>query len=195
MQKWLPLILPGLLILISGLFVIGPEEWRVFLKYDREAVAQGDYWRFFTANLIHSNWIHWAFNVVGFAMIGYLFIDTLKTEEWYVSIVILFIVNIILMHLFSPHLMRYVGMSGALHGLLCCLLLNKNYLGRPLSYAVLCVIIAKVIYESWFQTENPMEALIEIRVATDSHLFGVVSGIVWGILLSLYKQHKDKHRL
>lgn len=170
---------------VCGVIVLLPlKEW---LRYDREAIHAGEYWRFFTANMVHSNAIHFALNAASVAVQSLLFRDLLPWRIWLAVSAWCALANILGLHFFTPTLTWYVGMSGALYGVAIVgalsLLLNREWLvGGVLS----AYLTGRIIYEQNFTLTDELAQLIEAPVAIDAHLWGLVSGYVAMIAVTLW---------
>lgn len=46
-----------------------PEDWRLALRYEPGAVLSGQWWRLWTAQLVHLGWVHAVLNLAGLALI------------------------------------------------------------------------------------------------------------------------------
>ena len=49
------------------------ESGRLALRYEREAVLQGEYWRLLTGHLVHGTWLHLLLNGAGLGLVAALF--------------------------------------------------------------------------------------------------------------------------
>src|SRR5262245_48213898 len=111
---WLLGLLLGTLVLLS----LGGESWQEALRYERDGVARGEYWRLLTGHLVHGSPLHLLLNSAGLALIAVLFPRDYSLAQW---LFILF-VSIAAMDVgfvwFEPQLAWYVGFSGVLHGAL-----------------------------------------------------------------------------
>lgn len=177
------LFIPISLTLLTAVIMVLPEQVNALLSYRRAAVPDFHWWPFLTANLIHSNWLHWLVNLGGLWILWRLFFDSFRPKQWLVVLAILAVSNILFVHWFTPRIVNYVGMSGALHGMICVGFIAKNYLNPVVSVVGTLVVIAKIVHENWFQTTNTMAELIGRNVAVEAHMHGVIVGIVIGILI------------
>ncbi len=157
--------------------------WVGQLRFDRELLEQGDYLLLFSSQLVHLNWPHWALNMLGMAMIALLFgrYGTLGYWLW----VIVLSASAVGMGLWwlNPELRWYVGLSGALHGLMIGGIFLEMRTNRFAGGALLLAILGKLAWEQLFGASPGSEQLIEGRVVVDSHLYGAVGGaaaaVVW----------------
>ncbi|SMR99679.1 hypothetical protein VIM7927_00907 [Vibrio mangrovi] len=87
-------------------------------------------------------------------------------------------------------LYRYVGLSGALHGLFAGYALTEALSGRKSSWLLVLAVCAKVIWEQCFGASPTTSALIEAPVAIQAHLLGLLGGLLLGF--SGYRQYRRR---
>lgn len=81
-------------------------------------VADGQYWRLFTAMFLHANLLHLAFNMYALYLFGNLIEQTLGTARFVLIYVLCGLLASITSFVFSDPLQVGVGASGAIFGLL-----------------------------------------------------------------------------
>ncbi|MCD8522772.1 MAG: rhombosortase [Saccharospirillaceae bacterium] len=152
-------------------------EW---LRFDRLAMAEGQWWRLFTASWVHLSWQHALGNMAGVALLAYIAGPSLNS--WRGLLLLCWCVAVVGggLYWFAPDLYRYAGLSGALHGLLLVAPFVSPYYGRRIAWVFFVVIVAKVGWEQtpWY---NDM-ALVDViggRVETRSHLLGMLAGLLF----------------
>ena len=157
------------------------------LRYERDAVSHGEWWRLVSANLVHGNGWHWLLNAASASFQFWLFQGLGSRRWWWAVGLICLPANVLGMHVFSPGVSWYVGMSGALYGTAVfgglLLLGNREWLvGGVLS----AYLLGRILYEQAGASTAELAQLITIPVAVDAHLWGLVSGYVLAaIFLSL----------
>gem|GEM_PF-4607753 len=89
------------------------------LRYGRaEILESGQWWRVLTGNLVHLGYPHLLLNLAGLIMITLLLAHALSVRQWaFTGLISMLGVSFGLL-IFDPHLIWYVGLSGALYGLL-----------------------------------------------------------------------------
>ncbi len=177
----------GTLFLVSSLFqFLGWEEW---LRFDREALARGELLLLFSSQLVHLNWPHWALNMAGMVMIALLFGRYGSVFYWWwIALVSASAVGVGLWWL-NPELRWYVGLSGALHGLMIAGIFLEIRTNRLAGVFLLLVIVGKLAWEQIGGAMPSSERLIEGRVVVDSHFYGAVGGaIAAGLWLALKRR-------
>jgi rhomboid family GlyGly-CTERM serine protease len=178
---WLWLVLTALLLCWPSL--------NDTLRYERDAVSHGEWWRLISANLVHGNGWHWLLNAASASFQFWLFQGLGSRRWWWAVGFICLPANVLGMHVFSPGVSWYVGMSGALYGTAVfgglLLLANREWLvGGVLS----AYLLGRILYEQAGASTAELAQLITIPVAVDAHLWGLVSGyllaLCWWLMQS-----------
>lgn len=194
-NKSVPSLLPSALGLVALFLLLalwpGAEA---LLRYQRDAIAAGEFWRVFTGHFVHLNLAHALLNSTGTLLIAVVFSREISRPAWWlVTLLAPFVISLGLWWK-QPELQSYVGFSGVLHGLLYFGVLRLLPSAPALGGIVLALLIGR---QFWEQTAayNPdyLRSLIHGRVMPDAHLFGALTGLVLG-LLSLWRDrlHKQK---
>ena len=162
-----------LLALALSLFIIGCQFFPSELRYQRDAILTGEWWRLWTAHIVHTNYTHLAMNVTGLWMLLGVSYPVWTAQRLVVVLVILTSGISCYLLLFKPHLIWYVGLSGALYGLFLLsgvrLILIKDYLiGIPLIFLV----IGKAIMDT-LQPDSMSATLINAPVVLSAHYSGL----------------------
>jgi rhomboid family GlyGly-CTERM serine protease len=152
------------------------------LRYDRAAIAAGQWWRLLTAHIIHLGIRHAALNTLGLALLWALFAREWRPRQW---ILIILIVTIAIdggLWLRDPHVSWYVGASGVLHGLMAAGGVAYVRRGDPFGLVVAGFLAAKLIYE---HLEGPLPFTGNgVPVILDAHLLGALGGLLAAVLLT-----------
>src|SRR4051812_19921003 len=95
---------------------IDGEAARAALRYERMAIAAGEWWRLITAHFVHIDLEHTLLNIMGVVLMWAIFARDLSPRQWLtVTIVVLLTIDAGLwFHDTGVH--WYVGASGLLHG-------------------------------------------------------------------------------
>lgn len=171
-------LLAFVLLLVALHFL--PEQLRSVLEYHRAQPEQ--IWRALTGHLLHSNHWHLAMNLAALVL-------TLMLHQLYYSLKSFTLLLIfgclgisVLLYLLSPDIQIYVGLSGWLHCFITVgALLDINHKIQS-GWLILFGVFAKVAYEHYQGPDAELAALIEANVAIDAHLYGVVCGLLLGLL-------------
>lgn len=172
-----------LLILVLSLSLQAGEHvtsWR----YDRELLAHGHYWLLISGHFVHLNWMHWGLNMAGLAIVAFFFSPYGNVVQWlFVSAISAVFVGLGLYWL-NPDVTTYVGLSGVLHGLFIYGAMRETRFYPASGYALLALLLAKLIWELMNGPLPGSEELTSGRVITDAHFYGAVGGLVSALILS-----------
>lgn len=179
---WLLGLLIATLVLLSLLCEYAPgDQVRLLLRYEREAVLQGEYWRLLTGHLVHGSWLHLWLNCAGVALLVALFPDHYSPRQW-LLIALLSLIAIDLGFVFwEPQLGWYVGLSGILHGALAAgAMAWWRHETKRLAAALSVIFAGKLLWEQW-QGALPLSG--GLAVVVDAHLYGALGGVIAGTIL------------
>ena len=179
-----PLCLAALSVLIA---LLG-EDAAHWLRYDRGAILDGQWWRIVTGNVVHLGWPHLLLNLAGLFLVWLLFRRTLTTLNWMVVTLASAAAVGVGLLLFDPALQWYVGLSGVLHGLFAAGVVSSLYVGNHGDWWLMVLFIVKI---SWEQLVGAMPGSAEIAggsVIVDAHLYGAVGGAITMLLIILERK-------
>jgi rhomboid family GlyGly-CTERM serine protease len=173
---------------LSILFALFGENATRWLRYDRDAILHGQWWRIISGNVVHLGWPHLLLNLAGLILVWLLFRRALTTRSWIlVTLASAAAVGAGLL-LFDPALHWYVGLSGVLHGLFAAGVVTSLYAGNRGDWWLMALFVAKI---TWEQLVGTMPGSAEIaggNVIVDAHLYGAVGGAITVLLLILEKK-------
>ena len=166
-------------------------QWEATLAYRRSDIAQGEYWRLLTGNLLHTNHWHVIMNLAGLWVVLMLhhFHYSLKGISY--LFMVLCVLEGLGLYGFYPQLMGYVGLSGVLHGLFAYGAVADIQRGMKSGYLLLLGVIAKVGYEQVFGASDDVTHMIGARVATESHLVGLISGLLVASVYLIWRRNRQ----
>lgn len=171
----LPYLLLAALLLTLALL---PEPVTELLQYQRTSVEQGQLWRLISGHLLHSNYWHLLMNLAGILLVMLLHGSYWRWQslllQWFSAALLISTA----LYLFSPGIGIYVGLSGLLHAMLTLGALKDIQLKMKTGWLLLAGLIVKVGVEQWHGPDQALAELINASVATDAHLFGVISGLL-----------------
>lgn len=165
------------------------EPVTTFFVWDKSAIEAGQWWRILTGNFAHTNFEHFAMNIIVLWIIALIF----RPKAFHYFIITM-VVNVgVGVGLLATTLAQYVGLSGTLHGIFVYFALLECFQGRRSSWLLVAGVIAKVLWEQLVGPSSYTQALIQAPVAIQAHLIGLVWG---GIGILIYQkfiyQKKDK---
>lgn len=177
---WLPALVgvSALLIMASG------EAASIPLRYQREAILSGEWWRLWSGHWVHLGWIHLWLNLAGLVLSWLLVGRAFSELAWliFMALIPLFISLCLLFWL--PELEWYVGLSGLLHGVLLAGALRLYWRGQGDALILVLLVVVKLVWDFWQGAEGT-EAAIGGAVIVHAHLFGAIGGVLFVILHSL----------
>ncbi len=148
------------------------------LRYQRDAILDGEWWRLLSGQLVHLGWTHLWLNLAALALISLLFARTLRLSEWLWIHAAAFLGTGLGLLAFSPGLQWYVGLSGALHGLFAGGALISLRRGERGAWLLLIALLFKLAWERLAGSVPGSSAWIGGEVITEAHLYGAVAGLV-----------------
>lgn len=175
--------LPAILAVLSLIVMLGGDDLARWLRYDRAAILDGQWWRVLTAHLCHLSWPHLAMNLAGLALIWALFARFLSTGIWLVTVVVSALAVGLGLLAFNPEIQWYVGLSGVLHGMFLAGLLACLLAGYRLELLLLVLVAGKLGWEQAYGALPGSADLAGGPVVVDAHLYGALAGTAWTLLL------------
>ncbi len=160
---------------------------RLVLRYERNAILDGQIWRLLTGHLVHGNAWHLTLNVAGMGLVALLFGRDYSPWQW-LGILLASIAAIDIGFVFyEPQLEWYVGLSGVLHGAIAAgLMAWWHYENRVLTLSVALLLIFKLI---WEQHRGALPFSGDMPVIVDAHLFGACGGLAGAALIWLIQRY------
>jgi rhomboid family GlyGly-CTERM serine protease len=174
------------LTLIAGGLYLNQTVALPLLEFNRELIADGQYWRILTGNFLHTNGWHLLLNIAGLLLLSQLF------GQYYthIRIIAFSIINCcavgVMLYFFTPDIYYYVGLSGFLHGLFVAGCLEEITRGIRFSYLLLLGVGVKIIHEQLVGAPAQMSELIGASVAVDAHLYGALTAVPMYVCYRLY---------
>lgn len=154
-----------------------------------EKIADGEYWRVITGQLLHTNLNHLYLNTAGLLLIWALHGEYYTAKHYViVTSVSLIIIGIALGIIYQNTI--YSGLSGVLHALLIygSILDIKRKLNS--GWLIFAGIWLKVLYENTFGASGSTAELISASVAVESHLIGAMVGLFIASIMLLIERKK-----
>jgi rhomboid family GlyGly-CTERM serine protease len=161
-----------LLLLLPAL---GGDTVRELLRYDRAALAGGEWWRLLTAHVVHLSLRHAAVNALGLVLMWALFVRDYSGRQW--AVIVSASIAAIDAGLWLNHstLLWYVGSSGALHGIMAAGVLAWLRRGERDGWLLAGILAAKLGYE---QLWGALPFSGSDAVVVSAHLYGVLGGVL-----------------
>jgi rhomboid family GlyGly-CTERM serine protease len=151
------------------------------LRYQRSALAAGQWWRLLSAHLVHLDVRHALLNTAGLALMWALFARDYSPKAW-LAIVLGAIAAIDAgLWLGDSTVQWYVGSSGVLHGVMAAGALAHLRNGERDGWLLAGLLAAKLLYE---QAVGALPFSGNDPVVVDAHLYGVAGGAAVAAFLS-----------
>ena len=157
------------------------------LAYNRIQIANGEVWRTLSGHFLHFNWTHWFLNSSALLLIVSIFHESWSWKTLLSSLTFSALCISACLWFISDDLKRYVGLSACLYALLVTSLIMDRSLSTRLRLSVWITLLLKLLVDH-SQPQLSMAKLIGGPVAVDSHVYGVLSGLANGALLSLKRK-------
>ena len=177
--------LPGFVAGLAAVLAVAGDPARAWLRYDRQGIEGGEFWRLVTGHFVHLGWSHCALNLLGLVLVWYLVGSHFRVIEWLLISFVAIIGIDLGFWLLEPQLVWYVGLSGWLHALLAAGAIGGFALARGESLALAAVLLVKLAYE---QVAGPLpgsEPSTGGAVVVVAHLYGAIAGAVAAAVLAI----------
>ncbi len=176
---WVTLLVLGS---ILGLSLI-PDSLHSLLELRHQPIKNGEWWRLISCHFVHLSFNHTLLNIAGYSIVAFSFREEVSALR---ELLILLIAALAVgggIYYLNPEMYSYVGLSGAIYGVLVAFVII-GYNKTPLiASGFLGFLVIKFVYESIIGGTNAnTEAFIGGKVATESHLYGALSGILPGLV-------------
>lgn len=162
------------------------EPLALLADWHRQLILDGQWWRILSGNFTHTNFVHLGMNLAALWVISFIF----KPSARMLLLLLTTLSLAVGLLNFLSDITSYVGLSGVLHGLFTSLALKEALDGRKSSWLLVLGVIAKVTWELTMGASQSTSELIQARIAVESHLFGVIGGIVFALSLHYAPQLK-----
>lgn len=161
------------------------------LVHDR--VSDGEIWRILTSQLVHLNINHTMMNLVGYLIISVSFRVEITPKREAIGLLICMLGVGLGIYWFNPEIAWYVGLSGAIWGMLTHYLIIGWRRAPMLSLLFGGYMVVKTAYEQVYNDPDSVTSqMIGGSVAVDSHLYGIITGMAIGLLTLLWR-HQQRH--
>jgi rhomboid family GlyGly-CTERM serine protease len=155
---------------------VHPDSVGLAWRYDRAAVLAGQWWRLFSAHLVHGGITHWLLNMAGFVLILAVFPECFTTRRmaWLMPLTAISVTaGLFFRH---PEIEWYLGLSGMLHAWFAFGTTKTAIEGAKLHALASIAVWVKVGYE---QLAGPTVAAVTMAsgpVIVEAHLYGALAG-------------------
>lgn len=191
-QWWFSLIVMVLITATTWL----PESTIDALALIDAKVDQGEWWRIITSQFVHLGFNHTLLNIVGYLIISAAFREDVSAKEEAIALLFSVIGVGLGIYWLSDDIQWYVGLSGAVYGILAHNLIIGWRRSAILSMFFVVFLVGKFIHEQFISGPDTVTAsFIGAQVAIDSHLYGAITGLVTGLIsFFLFHRHAQPTR-
>lgn len=180
-QWWPPLLLCCCMVLAEA----GGDPLRIALRYAREPLADGEFWRLLSGHFVHLGWGHLLLNAAALLLVWALTGTRMSLTNWLLSGALIVVVIDAGFWWLEPQLAWYVGLSGVLHGLLVAGLL-VSWPSLRMETVLLCsLIVLKLAYEQLYGALPGSGLAAGGAVVVDAHLYGAVGGLLAATIVKI----------
>lgn len=166
----------GITVLVLLLQTLPPDV-RHLLRYERTALLQGQWWRALTGHFLHLGWAHAWLNLAGLWLCCVLAETRISGCGLVARLLVLSLGVSALLCTLSPSVAHYVGLSGALYGLLVWLLAPQVLRGDRIALAITLAVIGWAGWQVATGAPPREEALIGGAIITQAHLYGIAVAV------------------
>ena len=167
-------LLIGALSALLVLLYLAGDRVELALRYQRQEVLQGEWWRLLTAHLVHGSLRHLVLNIAGLYLVASLLREDFSRSEWFAVVAAVCTAIGSGFIWLNPDLQWYVGLSGVLHGCLAAGAVVWWRSERPLLAAALTALL--LVKLSWEQLHGALPLAGALPVIVDAHLYGAIGG-------------------
>lgn len=177
------LLLPATVVILLAL---AGDPLREELRWSREALSQGEWWRLVTGHIVHLDVMHAFLNLVAAALLFGIFGASFGLRRALLAM-LTGMIAIDLGLWFLGTVDWYVGLSGILHAYAAAAVV-RSLIDRPDRTAMGIAVfgMGKIVWENTVGALPFVSA--ETIVVTDAHLFGVLAGLLVGLLTRSKRQ-------
>lgn len=162
-------------------------EWgRAALRYERGALAAGQWWRFITAHFVHLDLEHALLNALGLVLMWSLFARDFGARQWLGIVAATLAAIDAGLWFHDTQVDWYVGASGALHGIMAAGTLAHLRRGDLDGWILAVFIVVKLAWEQWNGALPFNES--GVPVVVNAHLYGALGG---GVAAALMKARHE----
>ncbi len=154
------------------------DEGRTLLRYERESISQGEWWRLLSGHFVHLSWTHLALNVMGLALMWALFFPDYSLRSWALILACALLAIDAGFFFIERDVRWYVGLSGVLHGVMAAGTLAHLKRREPDAWILLPFLAGKLAYEQFVGTMPYSLDSASGPVVVDAHLYGTLGAVL-----------------
>jgi rhomboid family GlyGly-CTERM serine protease len=146
------------------------------LRYERAAIAAGQWWRLLSCHLVHFDARHLALNLAGLGLLWWLFAADARPRAWLMVALVAALAVSLGLYFLEPSVGWYLGLSGVLHGGWAAAAVCAWRRRRLEAFVTGALLAAKLVAErSLGPLSGALDASLPVIVA--AHLYGALGGV------------------
>jgi rhomboid family GlyGly-CTERM serine protease len=169
--------------IMAAALELGGEPVRLALRYQRDAIAAGEFWRLASGHLVHLGVSHMLMNVAALAVLWFVLSPYLKTPDWVASALASMAAIDAGLYFVDDQVLWYVGLSGMLHGFWASASVMAIGQRRIEGLVLGLLLIGKLLYESMAGSVGLTAAIAGGAVVTEAHAWGALGGFSSALVL------------
>ena len=146
------------------------------LRYDRVAVAAGQWWRLLSAHAVHADLHHYLLNALGLILVWSLFARDFNALEWLLITLAGALGITAGLWCLDRQVQWYVGASGVLHSLMAAGCVKHLADAQWDRWILAGFLLGKLALEQYFQARGVVAVTHELNIVVDAHLYGAIAG-------------------
>jgi len=170
---------------IPWLLLAGGPPWVAALRYERQALASGEWWRLISAHWVHLNARHLWLDSAGLVLLWSLYARALRAWQWLLVLAGGSAAIDAGLWWWQPQLQWYVGLSGILHGVWAAGAVAEGRRQGGWAWLMLLVLAVKLFLE---QQSGGSLLVGDFPVVTVAHLYGALGGLGAYAALALWRK-------
>ena len=174
----------GCLALLAALACGGPS-WTDALRYERGAIAHGEWWRLLSAHWVHLGAAHLLADAAGLVLLWALYARELSPAGWWWVLGCATAAIDAGLWWGEPAVQWYVGISGLLHGAWAAGAAAAVLRGQRQGWIMLAALAVKLILE---QRAGGSLFMAGFPVVTMAHVYGALGGMAAVATLALARK-------
>ena len=176
-------LLAGLALLV--VLSCGGPEWTLALRYERVAIAHGEWWRLLSGHWVHLGALHLLADAAGLVLLWALYARELSPGAWVWVLACVTAAIDAGLWWGEPGVQWYVGISGLLHGAWAAGAAAAARRGQRQGWIMLAALAAKLAFE---QRAGASLLMAGLPVVTMAHVYGAIGGVLAVAALALVRK-------
>lgn len=165
------------------LLAAGGTPVREAARLERAGIEAGQVWRLVTGHFVHLGWSHTLLNVAALAAVTALFADVMSRRDWLLGALLAIAAIDAGLYWLASGVEWYVGLSGALHGLVLIGAVRLTAVQPGLAGLVLAGLAVKLCWEAFAGPSPWSEAAADGPVVVAAHLYGAAGAAVYAAVV------------